>query len=394
MDFSSIFIRKDKKKYLAFSDPTMVKPKGRELAIAEINQPPILEQSFDDNPLEGLIEVTEITSQFPPGVEDAAILYANGRIEEAANLLRMFLQQKPEEDQLWFVLFDLYGSTGQQAAFEQLALDYTLKCEKSPPAWIEQVTTQPLPLISKAGMTIASGQLFSLKGLLDHNQTDRIQLLQNASSGGAIQLDLSGIDAATPAGCDVLQRALHTLQKQNVRLQIASGTLISLLQRYITQGDHQAAEYWLLLLQLFQLQGKQTEFEDVAVDYAVMFEVSPPSWVAPSQPAQVVALHDMQPAMPSTTDNVYILHGVLSAKSVEVFNAFKIFASQCTEVKLDMSYVERIEFSSVSVLMDALIAISAQHKQVTIVHSNLLNYVLMVVMGIDQIAKLEKPVRK
>ena len=55
---------------------------------------------------------------------------------------------------------------------------------------------------------------------------------------------------------------------------------------------------WLLLLDLYQMLGMQNEFEEAAVDYAVTYEVSPPSWETPpprpkplevSQPIAVAA---------------------------------------------------------------------------------------------------------
>ena len=36
--------------------------------------------------------------------------------------------------------------------------------------------------------------------------------------------------------------------------------------------------FWLLLFEIYVLQGKDTEFEELGMEYAVAFEISPPSW--------------------------------------------------------------------------------------------------------------------
>ncbi len=398
MDFSSIFSRKDKKNTVPVSEPALVKPKGRELAIAQINERPLTEQHFDTGLMQSRIEVTEVSSHFPPGMEDAAMLYANGRVADAISLLQMFLLQTPNESGLWLMLFDLYNITGQQEEFEKLALDYTIRREQSPPAWKDRLVNgndMPGLTLLQPGAT-GNGQLFSLKGRLDITLAERIQLLREAAAVGAIQIDLSGISAVTPEGCELLQHALADLQKQGVRLQIASGALIGLLQHYVARPEEAAApQYWLLLLQLYQMQGKLAEFEDLAVSYAVQFEVSPPSWEAPRQPVRIVAgaepHHDADVPQPG---NVFSLRGVLGARSTAVLAELRNFAAGQADVVLDMASVDRIEFSSVSMLMETLISLSALGKKISIAHCNMLVYVLLVVMGIDQIAQVVAPVYK
>jgi len=39
-----------------------------------------------------------------------------------------------------------------------------------------------------------------------------------------------------------------------------------------------APQAWLMLLDLYQHLGMRAEFEEAAVNYAVTFEISPPSW--------------------------------------------------------------------------------------------------------------------
>ena len=389
LDFSSFFSRKDKKKPEPLQVMEAVKPKTKQQVIAAIHDDPLEEQSFEHTLIRDDIVVTEIESSFAPGVEDAAMLYANGRTDEAINHLKMFIHRTPEEESLWLMLFDLYWVSQQQQEFEKLAMEYAVKFEKSPPVWVAcglpkfTNTGKPAPVVT------SDGQLFSLKGRLDQHMADRIHLLQEAASKGAIQLDLSGITEVMPEGCILLQVALVKLQKQRSKLQIASGALIGLLQKYVADAASGATEPWLLLMQLYQLQGKQTEFEDLAIAFAVHFELSPPSWEAPSQVAQVVAVASEPevPVMPAES-NVFKMSGAITSASAAVFDEFKQFASAHPEIELDMLEVDRVEFASVGLFMDALMALIPTGKNVTISGTNMMVCVLLSVMGVDQMAKI------
>ena len=389
MDFSSFFSRKDKKPPAHVSATPAVKPKSKEQVIAEIHEAPITEQQFEPGISQGNIVVTEIESNFAPGIEDAAMLYANGRIEEAINLLKLFIVQSPQEDSLWLMLFDLYWVVRRQQEFEKLAIEYAVKREKSPPVWLgERVADREETPVRVNKKAAAEGQLFSLKGRLDPHMADRIHLLETAASGSVVQLDLSGITEVSAEGCTLLQTALAKLQKRQSRLQIASGALVGLLQQYIGRDEGNTPEQWLLLLQLYQLQGRQVEFEDMAVAFAVHFELSPPSWEAPTQIAQLVAVDQEEEKALDTESSCFKMRGTINSSSAAVFNELKPFAEAHKEIVIDLFEVDRVEFASVGLLMDALMALIPSGKKVAIIGSNMMVYVLLVVMGIDQMAQL------
>ena len=64
---------------------------------------------------------------------------------------------------------------------------------------------------------------------------------------------------------------------------------------------------WLLLLDLYQMLGLQNEFEEAAVDYAVTYEVSPPSWETP--PPRPKPLETSQPITLETGDDAFHVVG-------------------------------------------------------------------------------------
>ncbi|MHB1176377.1 MAG: STAS domain-containing protein [Sulfuriferula sp.] len=380
MDFS--FFRKDKSK------PTPVKKSGKVEAIEAINQEPLTEEHFDAAPTQGGIDVVETGAKLAPGIEEAAMLYASDRADDAIALLKTYLASEQAGDAQWLMLFDLYRMTRQREAFDRLALDYAVKRETSPPVWVDAATIKQSGKSNSADATKSSGQLFSLKGNLDENSADRITLLQSAAGQGAIQLDLSGINAITPAGSRLLKDALAHLQKNRAQLQIASGALISLLQQHTGDAGQSEPAHWLLLLQLYQVQGKQDEFEDLAVDYAVRFEVSPPSWETPAAVAQSIAPLETVKVAEGGSGNVFAMHGIINGGSAARFEEFRTFAAKHAEVELDLADVQRVEFASVNLFMEVLMSLLQAGKRVRIVGGNEMVNVVLIVMGVDEMAEV------
>ena len=73
-------------------------------------------------------------------IEETAILFANGLIEPAEAGLRAAIQsdQLGESAQRgWLMLFELLQQRGDRAGFDSLTIEYVLRFESSPPAWID-----------------------------------------------------------------------------------------------------------------------------------------------------------------------------------------------------------------------------------------------------------------
>jgi len=91
---------------------------------------------------------------------------------------------------------------------------------------------------------------------------------------------IAGIDdAAVPLLADLFTR---WADKQGQFVFSGVDRLETLLEIMTQSGDRTSgAEWWRLRMSALRLMGRPDEFELVALDYCVTFEVSPPSWVAP-----------------------------------------------------------------------------------------------------------------
>lgn len=122
----------------------------------------------------------------------------------------------------------------------------------------------------------------SLAGTLNVRVRDPLAQILAATAKMAIRLDLSRIVDADDAGAQLLAKALIAARRAGRQLHLSgAGQLAALLAGRIVPGERTHEAFWLLLAELQLWLGRQDEFEETAIGYAVAFEVSPPSWETP-----------------------------------------------------------------------------------------------------------------
>jgi anti-anti-sigma regulatory factor len=150
--------------------------------------------------------------------------------------------------------------------------------------------------------------------------------------------------------------------------------------------------YWMLLFELLILQGKAQEFEDLGLEYAVAFEVSPPSWETYVNPiaaaSKSAAPEKVQEAPAAQTEEGFPLKGVLSAASSNQIAELNAFAASRTEVPVDMSKVLRVDFAFTAAFFDTVKAIQLAGKRVILAGLNELNAALLEALGVNRYAIL------
>jgi anti-anti-sigma regulatory factor len=159
---------------------------------------------------------------------------------------------------------------------------------------------------------------------------------------------------------------------------------IDRLNSRMVAGDTAHEPSWRLLLELLQRHGTQDSFEERAVDYAVTFELSPPSWeprLAAVVP--VVSATSFHPA-----DDAHYLSGELKGcrfdELVEVIEASE-------HPILDFSRVRRLDFVSAGQLVNRLAPYKAAGRDIVIRCPNHLVAELMAVVGLNKQARILVP---
>jgi ABC-type transporter Mla MlaB component len=120
------------------------------------------------------------------------------------------------------------------------------------------------------------------------------------------------------------------------------------------------------------------------VDYAVAFEVSPPSYTPPRPlPNRSQSPLTESPTAPGIT---FQLKGSIGPGNEGQFLALKEFAKGKKQVEIDLSEVVRIDFAIVGLLLETLIDMSQSGCKVLFKEGNELVNTLLQIVGVSQFA--------
>jgi anti-anti-sigma regulatory factor len=350
------------------------KPSGTPARITSRNapNPPTLELETLGAGGNGII-VEEAGGTPQSAVDEAAIFYATGQTKAAETMLKSMLATG--ERRAWHMLFDLYRVQRRERDFDQLALDYALRFETSPPVWQGMADAAP-----------ASSQVFTiaLPPLLNSGAVEAMRAeLSPAPKGVAVRLDFSRIEMVDEAGAGDCVKALEAARKAKRKLQVSGvDRLIKLLQD-LNRATNNRPAHWLFLLELYQLLGRQAEFEDMAVEYAVNFEVSPPSWTA------VQAAELVQAPPPAPKGDALNLSGEITPKNETALKQLALYAANHHDIVVDLSQVTRIDYACISDFISQFMQLLGSSKSVTLCGHNALIHELFRIMGIDQLVTLQ-----
>lgn len=330
-----------------------------------------------------------VTGEVGSVVEESAVLYASDYADQAGMLLLEYIRNFPEANEMkpWVMLFEIWQIQGEKKQFDDLALEFVVKFERSAPIWSNQkvVGSKPKPCSSASA---AEGYI-SFTGLLTGDKDSFFQgMLQAAKKGGGLRLDFARLEGVDMSGCRRLLDVLHELKTDDKRITLVGAAILAdLLKAATGLGGEDEQAYWQLLLHLYQCQGLQAEFEDLAVEYAVTFEVSPPSW-DPVSPCKAAAAELEAPSQPSAAldEDAFYLRGVIASGNEQQFEALTRFAASRTECLVDMTDVPRVDFASIGHFVNELASLSASGKKIQIRNANEMIRALFGIMGVDQFA--------
>ncbi|MDP2808596.1 MAG: STAS domain-containing protein [Rhodocyclaceae bacterium] len=331
-----------------------------------------------------VIQVEENAQQVPAAIEQAAMLYSANQADEACAVLEAALWEKDlgaHWRRAWGMLFDLYQISGRREAFESLALDFAARFETSPPTWTEDQPESRDPSISTGGRAFVS-----LSGVLNAKaQAPLAKLLKVAERNPVVRLDLAKISDADEDGCAELCGAIAAIRKAKREIVLGGAErLAAILVRKIVPGARENEHVWLLLLDLYQQLFQQEAFEETAVNYAVTFEVSPPSWNLPG-----AGKAPPPPETPARLAEGCILQGEIVAAGVDAFVMMRVQAEKGDEVTVDCRSLLRMDFVSAGQLLNVASTLQAAGKRVRLCGANHLVAALWEVIGLGGVAVIE-----
>ena len=220
-----------------------------------------------------------------PELEEASIRFANGDNEGAeAGLMEVLGPNgsRLNHDETWLTLFDLYRAAGWQNKFESAAIDFAGRFGRSAPQWFSMPEVIAKLSAPAAAAAAAPGQPLADWTAPAVFGTQTAAAL-NAALGRATQpykLNWSKLTSIADGALEPLTRLFTQWAGQNVQLRfIGAEALEKVLRDQTPSSDRSVnAAWWKLRMEVLRVMHRPDEFELVALDYCVTYEVSPPSW--------------------------------------------------------------------------------------------------------------------
>jgi anti-anti-sigma regulatory factor len=343
----------------------------------------------------GRLGSEEYNSGALPTAQEAAILFSANHVDAAAALLKAEIKDAVGRNnkQAWLMLFDLHQVQQDRQEFDSLSMLFTVKFEQSPPVWAENADSANDP---RRNQSRERKDFFALKPTPTGELGPEIEkFLAFAEAQGTVRLDVAKVTGITADEALLLANALGRLRKKKMPMWFNNFEVLEALLRAAFNENSAAGQrpFWLLLFEIYILLGKMDEFEELGLEFAVAFEMSPPNWevyankvATDAAKAASAAKAPSQSTLPPETG--YELKGVISLASANQIAELNAVAAVRTEVVVDMSKVLRVDFGYTAAFFDVVKAIQLAGKRVILANLNELNAALLEAMGVNRYAIL------
>ncbi|MEO8542516.1 MAG: STAS domain-containing protein [Burkholderiaceae bacterium] len=222
-----------------------------------------------------------------PELEEAAIRFANGDEGGAETSLQTALSNsdaKPDRAVRWgMALLDLYRATGRQGHFDIAAIEFAERFHRSAPPWFSIPANlgrkHASALVRTLPSRLTADPLWRSPAQFVASSVDDLRLAL-ANAPAPWYLDWAPIAQIEADAVEAMAELIAEWCTTPVNLHFAGvASLESALRRCAPSGDRSGGQAsWKLRLDAMRVMGLRDEFELVALDYCVTFEVSPPSW--------------------------------------------------------------------------------------------------------------------
>jgi ABC-type transporter Mla MlaB component len=404
--------------------PLRATPAPRKAARAESNPtsgpglPPLSRQPRQSMMMEltssyESVEVGEVVHD--PELDPAVIAFANADFDDCERMLTGLTKpggRRADHAETWLVLFDLFRGVGQQAKFEALALDYAQQFGWSAPQWFS------LPkLVAEAAASAPASRGPLAKGQVGwvcpaELMPEAVARLDSIS----LQLPLPWVFDWTPLrtvdvkAADDLSKLMRRWANQDVEMRWLNGErFFDVLGQQAPNGVRDAdPAFWITRLEALRLANNPDRFDEMAIDYCVTYEVSPPSWekckalvklTGAGLTTQSPALLQVSGGAPRSTmqdsdsvDTVRVaevdLSGQLVGDIAATLSRMDDQLDDATVVKVSCARLIRVDFVAAGDLLNWVLAKRKEGRSITMVDTHRLVALFFGAMGITEHASV------
>ena len=328
-----------------------------------------------------------------PVIYEAAILYAADYPDAARETLKEHMKTDEGKASIrtWLMLFDLYQLTHNRNEFDTLSMLFTVKFERSPPAWAAETGSADPRRKEKREQK----DLFVMTPDADDvlvSEIDRFEAF--AKDVGSCRIEFSKVKTILAEEAELFSIVLQRLRRAKIVLWFNGlDAFAAALRASINEAggaDISSTQgWWSLLFELTILDGRMSAYEELGLEYAIAFEISPPPWEV------VLRVNSADESTPTlnkdadTTSSVgFPLNGVVGQNSKEMLQQLSLFAASHQEVLIDTSGLLRIDFAVAGQFFESIRAIQLAQKRVILSNLNELVAALLEVFGMSKYAIL------
>jgi len=366
------------------------------------------------------VEVSEVVHD--EALDEAVIAFAGGDFagcEKALQALTGPRGERRDHEETWLVLFDLYRAIGQQSKFETVTMEYVERFHRSAPQWfslpkqLAEATKKP-----EAGKAMTGGIGWVCPANLDGEAVSRLDALSMQLPSPWV-MDWTALASVDVEGASRLLKLFAGWAGQPLSMNwIAGDRLFSVLHEIAPTGVRDADPvYWMLRLEALRLAHRPDQFDEVAIDYCVTFEVSPPSWEnarckaqlmgGTPQSTQTLSLSVVGEATTSFMDTSMLnedepsaapaqvqitsveLAGQLSGDLAELLGRLAAQVGDSRVIRISCALLMRVDFVAAGDLLNWVAQRHAEGREIVFHETHRLVALMFGAMGINETARVQ-----
>jgi anti-anti-sigma regulatory factor len=360
----------------------------------------VQENEYGHNSRSTGISVEEEGQELPSSLQTAALLFASKQIKPAAATIKDALGTEDGKNvHVWQAYLDLLRRASDRATFDETALKYVVQFERSAPSWDELSTDEV-----GAGAVAALAAFITLpNSLIGEKPAAITSLLTQAkrpkTPDARLMLDARDLQDVDVGAAIAFTQALTTVRRQGWSIEWKGlKEAVDRMWKPLRAGEAKLKERWALGLELLIWTGREKDFEDRAVDYAVTFELSPPSWEKPSNDQLKAATGTAGPAKPNALGLVPIETkteiGAMAQKLVwkgdmagptDPQLARLLTPTQDTQgVEIDMNALRYVDFVCAGAICNGIVRTMASGRNVRIFGASPILRALLQLTGVPE----------
>lgn len=239
-----------------------------------------------------------------PELDEAVIAFANADFDQCERCLLDLIQAgaaRHDHTETWMALFDFYRALDLPQQFDNLAVTFAQKFGLSAPQWyslpakVARFLAQQKPAeaarkpetsdsAAPSGGETSAAPSGPAHGWIAPEDIDgeavaqlRTEILQLPRPW---VMDWSKVRNLTPEGADHLGQLIRQWAREAIELHwLSADHLLQVLGDLAPTGSRSVdPAYWMLHLDVLRMCNNPIQFDEVAIDYCVTYEQSPPSW--------------------------------------------------------------------------------------------------------------------